>query len=50
MIMKVTHVCLCGPFTDNWSYQVNSLTNYHKKLGFEVSIITSKYNLTQMEI
>ncbi|MGV2939587.1 glycosyltransferase family 4 protein [Mesobacillus sp. LC4] len=41
--MKVSHVCLCGPVTDNWSYQDNLLTKYHKKLGFDVSIITSKY-------
>lgn len=41
--MKITHLCLCGPFTDNFSYQENLLTKYHRKLGFEVSVITSQY-------
>lgn len=41
--MKITHICLCGPVTDNWSYQDNLLPKYHKKLGYEVSVITSKY-------
>jgi 1,2-diacylglycerol 3-alpha-glucosyltransferase len=41
--MKITHICLCGAFTDGWTYQENYLTKYHKKLGHEVSVITSKY-------
>lgn len=41
--MKITHVCLCGPFSDGFSYQENLLPKYHKKLGYEVSIITSKW-------
>lgn len=41
--MKITHLCLCGPVTDNLSYQDNLLTKYHKKLGYEVSIITSHF-------
>lgn len=42
--MKVTHICLCGPFTDNFSYQENLLTKYHKKLGHDVTIISSKWS------
>jgi hypothetical protein len=41
--MKVTHICLNGPVTDNWSYQDNLLPKYHKVIGFEVSVIASKY-------
>jgi 1,2-diacylglycerol 3-alpha-glucosyltransferase len=41
--MKITHLCLCGPVTDNLSYQENLLPKYHKQLGYEVSVITSKY-------
>lgn len=41
--MKITHVCLCGPFSDGFSYQENLLPKYHKKLGHEVSIIASKW-------
>lgn len=41
--MKIVHISLCGPVTDNMSYQDNILPKYHKKLGYEVSMITSKY-------
>ncbi|WP_407269713.1 glycosyltransferase [Radiobacillus sp. PE A8.2] len=41
--MKILHVCLCGPVTDNWNYQDNLITKYHKKLGNEVTIITSNW-------
>jgi len=41
--VKITHLCLCGPFTDKALYQENLLTKYHKKLGHDVSIITSQY-------
>lgn len=41
--MKITHICLAGPFTDNWAYQENLLTKYHKKLGHDVTVITSQW-------
>ena len=41
--MKITHICLCGPLTDNWSYQENLLPKYHNVIGYEVSVITSQY-------
>lgn len=41
--MKVTHICLCGPVTDNFSYQDNLLSKYHKRMGLEVSIIASQF-------
>lgn len=45
--MKITHIALCGPVTDGWTYQDNLLPKYHKKLGHEVSLITSKYIYNQ---
>ena len=41
--MKIVHICLCGPVTDDWNYQDNLLSKYHVKLGHEVSLITSKW-------
>lgn len=41
--MKITHVALNGPVTDNWTYQDNLLPKYHKKVGYKVSMITSKF-------
>lgn len=41
--LKILHICLCGPVTDNWNYQDNLLTKYHVKLGHEVSIMTSQW-------
>lgn len=45
--MKITHICLCGPVTDNWSYQDNLLPKFHKRLGYDVSVIASKYVWSQ---
>lgn len=39
--MKITHICLGSFFVDNYSYQENLLTKYHKKLGHDVEVITS---------
>lgn len=41
--MKIVHISLCGPVTDGFAYQDNLLTKYHKKLGFDVTLITSKW-------
>lgn len=37
--MKIVHICLCGLFGENYAYQDNLLTKYHKKMGHEVTII-----------
>ncbi len=42
-LSKIVHLCMCGPVTDGWSYQDNLLTKYHRKLGYEVTIITSQW-------
>lgn len=39
----IVHLCLCGPVTDGWNYQDNLLPKYHKKLGMDVTIITSHW-------
>ncbi|MGH2101173.1 glycosyltransferase family 4 protein [Aerococcus urinaeequi] len=41
--MKITHIALCGNVTDGLSYQDNLLPKYHHRLGYEVSMITSKF-------
>lgn len=41
--MKIVHVCLSGMYTIGWSYQENLLTKYHHSLGYEVTMITSKW-------
>lgn len=37
-------MCLGNFYIDNYSYQENLLTKYHKKLGHEVKIIASLFN------
>lgn len=39
--MKILHICLANFYIDNYSYQENLLTKYHKKLGYKVEIIAS---------
>lgn len=39
--MKILHICLANFYIDNYSYQENILPKYHKKMGFDVSIIAS---------
>ncbi|MHC1719592.1 MAG: glycosyltransferase family 4 protein [Clostridiaceae bacterium] len=37
--MNIVHVCLNGPYTDNWGYQENIVPSYHKKFGHTVTVI-----------
>lgn len=41
--MKITHICLCGPVTDGFSYQDNLLPKYHLMDGHDVTVITSQF-------
>jgi len=41
--MKIIHVSLIGPVTDGFTYQDNLLPKFHKLIGNEVIMITSKY-------
>lgn len=37
--MNIVHICLNGPYTDNWGYQENIIPRYHKKMGHNVTVI-----------
>jgi glycosyltransferase involved in cell wall biosynthesis len=42
-LMKITHLCLNGVFTDGWNYQENMLAKYHKLSGYDVTVITTEW-------
>lgn len=39
--MKIVHLCLSGPYNDNWGYQDNLLPLYQQKLGHDVTVIAT---------
>ena len=39
--MKIVHVALAGPYTDNWSYQDNILPRVQHRQGHEVTVIAT---------
>ncbi|MFW3496703.1 glycosyltransferase family 4 protein [Aerococcus viridans] len=39
--MKIVHICLSGSYNIDWSYQDNLIPKYHKKFGYDVTVITS---------
>lgn len=41
--MKILHLCLGNFYIDNFSYQENLLSKFHKKLGYDVEIIASTF-------
>ena len=41
--VRIAHICLSGVVTDGFSYQDNLLSKYHKRMGHEVTFITSKW-------
>ena len=41
--MKIVHICLTGVYTEGWSYQENLLSKYHKRLGYDVTLIASEW-------
>lgn len=41
---KILHICLSGIVTDNFLYQDNLLSKYHKRLGYKVSFVTSQFS------
>ncbi len=40
---KVVHISLNSVYTDGWTYQDEMLSKYHKKMGNEVTVITSHF-------
>lgn len=45
--MKIVHICLNGPYTENWGYQENLLAKHHKALGHEVHLFAGLTSHTQ---
>lgn len=41
--MKILHICVGGPYTDDWNYQENMLTKYQTREGHDVSLIAAKW-------
>ncbi len=39
--MKIVNICMGAPFTEGYTYQDNLLPEYQRKLGHDVTIITS---------
>lgn len=39
--MKIVHIAPSAPYNDYWGYQDNLLPKYHKKLGHDVTVITT---------
>ena len=39
--MKIVHIAPNAPYNDYWGYQDNLLPKYHKKLGHDVTMITT---------
>lgn len=42
--MKILHLCLGNYYADNFGYQENIITRYHKEEGLDVVIIASRIN------
>ena len=43
------HICLGNYYADNFGYQENLITKYHKRDGFEVSILASRINFNKKD-
>ena len=37
---KIVHICM-AQYSDGWTYQENLLAKYHKKAGYDVTVLTS---------
>ncbi len=47
--MNIVHICMTQ-YSDGWTYQENLLAKYHKKLGYNVYVITSMYCYKEGEL
>ena len=41
--MRILHICLTGPYTDNFNYQENMLSKFQAKTGHDVYLIASQW-------
>lgn len=39
--MKIVHICLAARYIEGWGYQENLLPQMHKKMGLDVTVLTS---------
>lgn len=39
--MRIVHIAPNAPYNENWGYQENILPKYHRKMGHDVTLITS---------
>lgn len=39
--MNIVHISPSSPYNDYWGYQENILPKYHRKMGYDVSLITT---------
>ena len=42
-MQKIVHLVLAGIVADGWTYQDNMLPKYHKKIGYDVTVITTQW-------
>ncbi len=40
--MRLMHLCLCGPYSDEYEYQDNLLPMKHHEMGYEVKVLVSQ--------
>jgi hypothetical protein len=40
---KVVHISLNSVYTDGWTYQDEMLSKFHKRLGYDVTVLTSHF-------
>lgn len=45
--MKIVHLCISAFYIDNFSYQENLLSKYHKKQGNDVTVIASLFTFNK---
>lgn len=48
--MKITHIAIACFYIEGWTYQENLLPKFHKKLGYDVSIVTSRFNKDEQDV
>ena len=39
--MKIAHICLCGPYNQDWNYQENLLARQNKIDGNDVLVVAT---------
>ena len=45
--MKIVHLCISAFYIDDFSYQENILSKYHKKFGHDVTVIASLFSFNK---